>query len=64
VIGGVWTALTHPWVFLCLLGLFLILLAWLLPKIWRGVKKVFGFLVNLFSGKKQEPEPDVKPPSS
>lgn len=48
VIGGVWTALTHPYIFLCLLGLFVLLMIWLLPKIWRGVKKIFGFIVGLF----------------
>lgn len=50
-IGGVWTALTHPWIFLCLLGLFVLLSIWLLPKIWRGIKKIFGFLFKLFKKK-------------
>lgn len=53
-IGGVWTALTHPWIFLCLLGLFILLMIWLLPKIWRGVKKIFGFITGLFRKKEQE----------
>lgn len=52
VIAGVWTALTHPWIFLCLLGLFILLMIWLLPKIWRGVKKIFGFIARLFRNKK------------
>lgn len=51
VIGGVWTALTHPYIFLCLLGLFILLAIWLLPKIWRGVKRVFGFIFRLFKRK-------------
>lgn len=51
VIGGVWTALTHPWIFLCLLGLFILLAIWLLPKIWRGVKRVFCFVFRLFKRK-------------
>lgn len=50
VIGGVWTALTHPWVFLCLLVVFILLMIWLLPKIWRGVKKIFGFVFRRFGG--------------
>ena len=54
VIGGVWTALTYPWLFLCLLGLFILFMIWVLPKIWRGIKKVFGFIAGLFSGKKQD----------
>lgn len=35
VIFGLWLAWQHPWVFLVLLLLFLLLLAWLLPKLWR-----------------------------
>ena len=34
VIGGLWLAMTHPWVFLVLLALFLALLVWLIPKLW------------------------------
>ena len=36
VIGGLWLAMTHPWVFLVLLALFLALLVWLIPKLWRA----------------------------
>ena len=36
VIGGLWLAMTHPWVFLVLLALFLALLLWLIPKLWRA----------------------------
>jgi hypothetical protein len=35
VIGGLILALTHPIVFLVLLALFVALLVWLLPKLWR-----------------------------
>jgi len=52
VIGGVWAALNHPYVFLALLVLFVLLMAWLLPRLWRGVKAVFGRLVALFSRKR------------
>ncbi len=41
VIAGLWTALTHPVLFLVLLLLFLLLLAWLLPRLWRGVHALF-----------------------
>jgi hypothetical protein len=54
VIGGLWTALHHPWVFIVLLAAFILLMIWLLPKLWRGVKKVFGFIVRLFQGKKSD----------
>ncbi len=40
VIGGLWTAFNHPSVFLVLLFFFLCLAAWLIPKLWRGVRFV------------------------
>ena len=48
VIGGLWTALYHPVLFLVLLGVFILLMIWLLPKIWRGIKLVFRKLGALF----------------
>jgi hypothetical protein len=47
-VTGVWVALNHPFVFLGLLAGFVLLLVWLLPKIWRGVKKIFAFMFRLF----------------
>jgi len=44
VMSGIWVALTHPVVFLVLLAIFLLLLAWLIPKVWRGVRTIFGQL--------------------
>ncbi|MEM7017965.1 MAG: DUF4126 domain-containing protein [Pseudomonadota bacterium] len=61
VIGGLWTALTYPWVFLCLLGLFILLMIWLLPKIWRGVKAVFRAVGRLFGMGSKEEETVEKP---
>ncbi len=44
--SGLYAAFYHPAVFLILLGLFVILLIWLLPKVIRGLRLVFGrFLV-------------------
>lgn len=37
-IGGIWLALTHPIVFLVMLGLFILLMIWLLPKLVRGIR--------------------------
>ena len=48
VIGGIWTALHHPWLFLALVLIFIILSIWLLPKLWRFTKKVFTFIGRLF----------------
>jgi hypothetical protein len=50
VIGSVWLALYHPVVMLLFLLLFVALAVWLMPKIWRGIQKVFGFIVRLFGG--------------
>lgn len=44
VVAGLWTALNHPWLFLLLLTLFIALMIWLLPRIWKSVKKIFSFL--------------------
>ncbi len=52
VIGGLWAALHYPWAFVGALIVFIILMIWLLPKIWRGVKKVFQFIGRILSGKR------------
>jgi len=52
VIGGLWTALNHPWVFIVLLAAFILFMIWLLPKLWLGVKRVFGFLVRFIRQRK------------
>ena len=57
VIAGVWTALTHPYVFLGFLLVFILLLVWMLPKIWRGIKALFAKLGQLFKSGVVEPEP-------
>ncbi|HSG02488.1 MAG TPA: DUF4126 domain-containing protein [Marinobacterium sp.] len=54
VIGGLWAALNHPLWFLFGLVLFIILLIWLLPKLWRGIKRVFGAIRRLFGGRSAE----------
>ncbi len=41
VLGGLWAALTHPVIFLTAFAIFMLLLCWLLPRIWRGVRRVF-----------------------
>jgi uncharacterized membrane protein YjgN (DUF898 family) len=44
VLGGIWLALFHPIVFLALLAVFLMLVAWLLPKLWRFAKRLISAL--------------------
>ena len=40
VLGGLWAMFMHPAVFLVVLVIFLAFAAWLLPKLWRGIKAV------------------------
>ena len=48
VITGVWVALAHPWLFIGFMVVFIALLIWLLPKLWRGIKAVFTKIASLF----------------
>jgi len=54
VIAGLWTALNYPLLFLLLLILFVLLMFWLLPRLWQGIKSVFSVLVRFFSGSKNQ----------
>lgn len=48
VVAGLWTALNHPVLFLVLLAGFIALMIWLLPKLWRAIKKVFCVIRGWF----------------
>ena len=66
VVAGLLIALNHPVVFLALLAVFLLLLVWLLPKLWRGIKRVFGAIARLFGGGDKQEEarsPGSDPPA-
>jgi hypothetical protein len=54
VIGGIWAAFHHPWFFMGFLIAFVLLAIWLLPRIWQGMKKIFGSIRRLFA---REPSP-------
>ena len=54
VIGGLWAALSHPWAFLVMLAVFILVVAWTLPKLWRAVKILFQKLGRLFGGGQEE----------
>lgn len=41
VLGGLWTMFNHPLLFLCLMVLFIALVIWLLPRLWRLIKRIF-----------------------
>ena len=53
VIAGIWTALYYPWLFITLLVIFILLMIWLLPKIWQGIKKIFSLIVRFFQRDKE-----------
>ena len=53
-VGDMTPALNHPVLFLVLLALFVVLMIWLLPKLWRGVKLLFSKIKGLFGGGKPE----------
>ena len=59
VIAGVWVALAHPWLFLGFMVVFVLLLIWLLPKLWRGIKAVFAKIAALFR-RTDRPAPAIK----
>jgi len=54
VVGGLWAALNHPIWFLIALAIFIALVIWLLPKIWRALKRAFKAIKNWFSHSPKE----------
>ena len=64
VVGGLWTAFSYPWVFLALLALFLVLVAWLLPRIWRALKRLARAIGEFFSGRRRRPPEAPEAPQS
>lgn len=50
VIGGFWLMLQHPWAFLGLLAAFLLLVVWLLPKLWRLLRAMVGRVAAFLRG--------------
>lgn len=48
VVTGVWAAFHHPALFLLALLIMIVLMVWLLPKIWRGIKLLFSRITSLF----------------
>jgi len=68
VIAGLWTALYHPLVFIVLLVLFILFMIWALPRLWRAIRTLFGFigrkLGNSTSADKTQPpvsRPESRP---
>ena len=57
VVAGIWTALHYPWLFILFLVLFILLMIWLLPKIWRGISRLMAVLRSLFRGEQASSKP-------
>jgi len=47
VLGGGWLALMHPMVFIGVLIFFVLVMLWLLPKLWRGIQSILGNIGNV-----------------
>ena len=58
VFAGLWAALQNPWVFILFFVVFIGVVIWLLPKIWKGVKMLYRKVKSLLSGA-PEPAGDV-----
>ncbi len=56
VLCGMWAMFNHPWLFVGLMVAFLLLVIWLLPKLWRLLKVIFTKLGE-WLGIVDKPEP-------
>jgi len=61
VIGGVWASLVHPEIFILMVVVFIGLAIWLLPKMWRVLKRIANKIGSWFGNKKSEPETENNP---
>lgn len=60
VIGGLWTALNHPLLFIIALIAFIALMIWLLPRLWRLLKALFR-RIGSWLGLCEPPPPPSEP---
>ena len=63
VVGAIWLALNHPLLLLGLLVVFVGLSIWLLPKLWRLIKRLFLRIRSWLSGKAYSPLDDDEAPT-
>ncbi|MGB5985832.1 MAG: DUF4126 domain-containing protein [Desulfobacterales bacterium] len=64
VIGGLWTAVQHPWLFLFFLGIFILASIWVIPRLWRGIKSLFRWLAKILGMQGPTPNKPGMPPAS
>ena len=50
VIAGLWTALNYPVAFIIFMVIFIAMVIWLLPKLWRAIKNIFATLKRWLGG--------------
>jgi len=62
VIGGLWTALNHPVLFIIGLVAFIILMIWLIPRLWRLIKLLFR-RIGSWLGMCEAPRPEEFKPT-
>lgn len=58
VFAGLWVALNNPWLFVVLFIVFLLLAIWLLPRIWRAIKRAAHAVRRWFGGHDDSPTAD------
>lgn len=58
VLGGLWTALNHPVIFIILMLLFIILAILILPRLWRLVKLMFRKIAQFLGLLSKDSEPE------
>jgi hypothetical protein len=63
VIGGLWAALNHPVLFIIGLVAFIILMIWLIPRLWRLIKLLFR-RIGSWLGMCEAPRPEELKPDS
>lgn len=56
VIGGLFAALHYPIAFLIFLTCFMMLVLWMLPKLWRGIRALFRRIKKFFGGTEKSEE--------
>lgn len=64
VVAGLWAALNHPWLFVVMLVVFLLIVAWLLPKIWRTIARAGRAVRRWFGGTRAPDTTPENPPES
>ena len=56
VLGGLWAMFNHPWLFVAAMVLFIFMVIWLLPKLWRLLKAIF-YRLGQWLGMLEKTEP-------